>query len=144
MNTDRSDDHDLRQAFTLLRQEDRRNAPSFESLRAAVPAGGPSPRWARRAWVATAAAGAGTLLLAAWFAGGRGRGADDLAASIAFAQEIAAWSAPTDALHRLAPAGIPDSVPGLDVGSAYVPDALATGDDRFEAARGAADVEETP
>lgn len=144
MNTDRSDDRDLREMFTLLREEDRRSAPSFASLRAAVPARTPSPRWTWPAWWAAAAAGAGTLLLAAWVAGGRGREADDLAASIAFAQEIAAWSAPTDAIHRLAPAGLPDSVPGLDVGSAYVPDAFAAGENRFEAASLAAELEETP
>lgn len=144
MNTDRTDDRDLREMFTRLREEDHRSAPSFDSLRVAVPARASSPQRARRAWLATAAAGVGTLLLVAWVAGGRGREADDLAASIAFAQEIAAWSAPTDAIHRLAPAVLPDSVPGLDVGSAYVPDAFAAGEDRFEAARGAADVEETP
>jgi hypothetical protein len=94
--------------------------------------------------MAAAAAGVGTFLLAAWIVSGRGRGADDLAASIAFAEEIAAWSAPTDAIHRLAPVGISDSVPGLGVGSAYVPDAFAAGEDRFEAAPRAAEEEEAP
>ena len=85
-------------------------------------------RGARTVWTVAAAAVLATIALTVVLVGGRSGGPADLAAEISMSRELSSWSAPTDAIWDLASLDIPDSVPGLDVGSGFVPDALGSGE----------------
>jgi hypothetical protein len=129
MSGPRRQDHDLETAFAALRSADARSVPSYAVLRdRALAHRARRTHAARAVWSVAAAAAVGALALAAALLAGRNPAIVDLDTEIAMATELSSWSAPTDALYDLASLDIPDSVPGLDVGSGYVPDALGSGD----------------
>lgn len=129
MNAHPEQDHDLETAHAALREQDARHAPSYRALRdAAVEEESRRMRGARTVWTVAAAAVLATIALTVVLVGGRSGGPADLAAEISMSRELSSWSAPTDAIWDLASLDIPDSVPGLDVGSGFVPDALGSGE----------------
>jgi len=120
-------DHDLEASLASLREDDGRRTPPYARVRDAALAGEAGrTRRVRAAWTVAAAAVLGAVAVTVTLLDGRNGASVGLEPEIALASEMSAWSAPTDVLYELASLEIPDSVPGLDVGSGYVPDALSS------------------
>ena len=113
------DDRDLRERFTVLRDEDAAGAPPLSRVlrgREAKPPTRPS-RWIPVAMLATAAAITAVVLVKT------PRGAQpSIEEAIAQAQSISAWTAPTDEWLTLSGLEIPNSVPSLSLSSVTLPD----------------------
>lgn len=121
-------DPDLERRFAAVRAEDAIGAPRYDEVRASAFVLGTRRRRKTRAiWAAGAAASVAAAALAVTLLDRRSGGMTASLEEIAIAEELSSWSAPTDELYGLASLEIPDSVPGLDLGSAYVPDAFAEG-----------------
>ncbi len=127
MNPDTEIERELDAAFSELREEIRKSVPPYAEMRRAalvLSPGGTGHRAMR--WAAVAAGIAALGIVVAFVAGKRGE-TDSLASEIAMAEEIAAWTAPTDSLYALSSFEIPATVPRLTLGADYVPDIFPGG-----------------
>lgn len=131
MNPETEIDRELDAAFSELREETRPSVPPYAEVRRAALARLPEGRGVHAMRWAAAAVGITALAVAVVLVAGRGGETDSLAAEIAMAEEIAAWTAPTDSLYALSSFKIPETVPRLTIEADYVPDIFPGGVETF-------------
>lgn len=112
-------DRDLRTAFAILRDGERRSAPAFGVLLSpSAQRRATRPRWA----FTTVAVAASIAIVGLVVHTSRVASGPSLEESITIAEAMSSWSAPSDEFAALSGAGIREGVPDLDMTSVTLPE----------------------